>query len=459
MDDEADFNDQHSSWSCLNYDEIKMTLSILSDCDMTFVDLIANFRRTFHKNSDQFRICCAMGSLVRDNLLTEIQRIMVIVMLFGISVPLYQPIICDIYDGARERVEKLCIQKLVLNPDYFNEIANNSPQAILTSLKSSQEVIDDDKIFAIRAKKNESYSKILHKYDCLGIDSTITVPSSFIQDGHLIEGFAQMIGEKEYLTSPPKSLNWTEEEIQSELLAASLFPIDEASYIKPSFMQWAPPMMEITSDEIVWMDDFDDDVAYLLWDDSMSKFESNQEQLKDLLTSAFTSPLNPKQQQQLAAKIRNDRNFLLEYHIKPEHIPSLVENNSTVAVECLIKFMSVGKTEVMQHLMALVTMDMSFHSIEVVNGLSLNATKEEDLPKEFIHCYISHCITSCEAMMDKFLQIRFVRLVCVLLQSLLRKSVVDIKGLFAEIQAFCLTFPRVKEANLLFRLIKSIEGS
>jgi len=37
--------------------------------------------------------------------------------------------------------------------------------------------------------------------------------------------------------------------------------------------------------------------------------------------------------------------------------------------------------------------------------------------------------------------------------------VVDIKGLFAEIQAFCLTFPRVKEANLLFRLIKSIEGN
>jgi hypothetical protein len=53
---------------------------------------------------------------------------------------------------------------------------------------------------------------------------------------------------------------------------------------------------------------------------------------------------------------------------------------------------------------------------------------------------------------------RFVRLVCVLIQALLRKGVVDLRALFAEVQAFCLTFPRVKEANLLFRLIKSIEG-
>ena len=48
-------------------------------------------------------------------------------------------------------------------------------------------------------------------------------------------------------------------------------------------------------------------------------------------------------------------------------------------------------------------------------------------------------------------QIRFVRLVCVLIQSLLRKRVSDVKDLFAEVQTFCLTFPRVKEAISLFR--------
>jgi len=48
-----------------------------------------------------------------------------------------------------------------------------------------------------------------------------------------------------------------------------------------------------------------------------------------------------------------------------------VENNSTVAVECLIKLMSIGKAEVMEHLMALVSMDMSFHSIEVEEPITI----------------------------------------------------------------------------------------
>jgi len=58
-------------------------------------------------------------------------------------------------------------------------------------------VIDDDKIFAIRAKKNQPYSKIFHNYDCLNIDATITVPSSFTRDGRLLDGFANMIGESD----------------------------------------------------------------------------------------------------------------------------------------------------------------------------------------------------------------------------------------------------------------------
>lgn len=211
----------------------------------------------------------------------------------------------------------------------------------------------------------------------------------------------------------------------------------------------------------------------------------------ELFSAAMTTPLTPPQQQQLISQMKADSEALNKVAFPSQRLPNLVENNPSVATEFLLKLLEKGDSgdvkinsyartksggkenkvsgggeskwpesheglaNLNEYLATLVGMEMSLQTMEVVNRLSTSA----ELPVEFIHLYISNCISSCGNIKDKYLQNRLVRLVCVFLQSLLRNKVIDPKDLVVEVQAFCIEFSRIKEAAMLFRFLKSTENN
>lgn len=207
--------------------------------------------------------------------------------------------------------------------------------------------------------------------------------------------------------------------------------------------------------------------------DDLEATERTREVIQLLKTKAFVKPLAPNEQRTVLQMLNDDGQTNIESDednmpfrmveesgLSPQNLPRLVEHNPLVAYECLVRILTYStEDQKNDYLSSLIGMDMSLHTMEVVNRLAthnLGSSGRPILMPEYLHLFISSCIASCENVQDRNAQNRLVRLVCVFVQSLLRNKIVYVEDIYVEVQAFCVEFSRIREATALFKSLKEL---
>jgi len=423
----------------LSSQELDTLLSLLKESNKPFENIAQSFYKSFPK-SEQFKVGCVICMLLQDQLLSQTQRIVGFYLLYDIyknetlSTTPFVPIVLETVEQTSDVVERKFLLQFLMSPP--KELPKQSVRDFLATHDPSEVPTIPD-LDAFRRMHQEGSPQVLAA-SAVGVRPSVRDRS----DGnHWVASQSS--------ASDPAAEN---EEGNGDAASLDLNP-EELTLLslEPSWCRPVPPLLEATVDELLWLS-----VPHILcepmWDYTMCADTSLGSEVRELIAKAVKAPLPSSQQQVIFSGLEQDAKLVYHCGLTPRKLPDLVENNPAIAIEVLLKLMS--SSQITGYFSVLVNMEMSLHSMEVVNRL----TTAVDLPTEFVHLYISNCISSCENIKDKYMQNRLVRLVCVFLQSLIRNKIINVQDLFIEVQAFCIEFSRIREAASLFRLLKTLEN-
>jgi CCR4-NOT transcription complex subunit 11 len=280
-------------------------------------------------------------------------------------------------------------------------------------------------------------------------------------------------------------------------LPPPLLPLYGYENEEPINDQEKSELLEYLHSELLWLTTTNLRLMLLPDDEEDEKVTELYRRVVDLMQKqAFDAPLAPNDQRIVLETLYSNKpagdkgedgedhdelrlQIVQESGLTPQNLPRLVEHNPLIAHECLLVILSSFPDPLKNdYLSALVGMDMTLHSMEVVNRLAthnVNSSRNDNtrptatttaksttprnknkrdlrrsssggnssegqggeevggveeqpiLHPEYINLFISSCIASCENIQDRNAQNRLVRLVCVFIQSLVRNKIVHVE--------------------------------